>query len=73
MLGYPYQPTMVQVVGGTDRLPQAFAARLKDRIVYRAAVREIRQTRRGVSVGYRRSDAAGLARVKPTTVSARCR
>ena len=50
--GYPYQPTMVQVVGGTDRLPQAFAARLKDRIVYRASVREIRQTDAGVSVGY---------------------
>ncbi len=50
--GYPYQPTMVQVVGGTDRLPQAFAARLKDRMVYRASVREIRQTDTGVSVGY---------------------
>jgi hypothetical protein len=37
--GYPYQPTMVQVVGGTDRLPQAFAARLKDRVVYRANAR----------------------------------
>jgi monoamine oxidase len=50
--GYAYQPTMVQVVGGTDRLPQAFAARLKDRIVYRAAVRELRQTASGVSIGY---------------------
>ena len=43
---------MLQVVGGTDRLPQAFAARLKDRIVYRASVREIRQTESGVSVVY---------------------
>lgn len=50
--GYAYQPTMVQVVGGTDRLPQAFTARLKDRITYRAAVREIRQSESGVSVGY---------------------
>ncbi len=48
--GYQYQPTMLQVVGGTDRLPQAFAARLKDRIVYRAPVNEIRQTDSGVSV-----------------------
>jgi monoamine oxidase len=58
--GYPYQPTMVQVVGGTDRLPQAFTARLKDRIVYRAAVREVRQTEAGVSVGY--ADQAGRLR-----------
>lgn len=43
---------MLQVVGGTDRLPAAFAARLKDRIEYRAAVREIRQIERGVSVVY---------------------
>ncbi len=50
--GYQYQPTMLQVVGGTDRLPQAFAARLKDRITYRAPVREIRQTEAGVSVVY---------------------
>ena len=50
--GSLYQPTMVQVVGGTDRLPQAFAARLKNRIVYRAAVTEIRQSDRGVVVGY---------------------
>jgi monoamine oxidase len=50
--GYPYQPTMVQVVGGTDRLPQAFAARLKDRIIFRAAVRELRQSDAGVTVGY---------------------
>ena len=58
--GYPYQPTMVQVVGGTDRLPQAFVARLKDRIVYRASVREIKQTDAGVSVGY--ADHAGRLR-----------
>ena len=51
------QPTMLQVTGGMDRLPAALAARLGNRIVYRAAVREIRQTERGVWVGY--VDAAG--------------
>ena len=51
-LDYDYQPTMLQVVGGSDRLPAAFAARLRDRIVYRAAAREIRQRERGVSVVY---------------------
>ena len=40
------QPTMMQVVGGMDRLPAALAARLGNRIVYRAAVREIRQSER---------------------------
>ena len=42
------QPTMLQVTGGMDRLPAALAARLGNRIVYRAAVREIRQSERGV-------------------------
>jgi monoamine oxidase len=47
------QPTMMQVVGGMDRLP---AARLRNRIVYRAAVREIRQGERGVWVIYADGD-----------------
>jgi monoamine oxidase len=46
------QPAMLQVVGGMDRLPAALAARLGNRIVYRAAVREIRQSERGVWVIY---------------------
>ena len=46
------QPTMMQVVGGMDRLPAALAARLENRITYRAAVREIRQSERGVWVMY---------------------
>ena len=44
------QPTMMQVTGGMDHLPAALAARLGNRIVYRAAVREIRQSERGVWV-----------------------
>jgi monoamine oxidase len=51
------QPTMMQVAGGMDRLPAALAARLGNRIVYRAAVREIRQSERGVYVVY--ADAKG--------------
>ena len=49
---FAYQPTMFQVAGGTDRLPAAFASRLREKIVYRAAVREIRQSGSGVAVAY---------------------
>jgi monoamine oxidase len=54
------QPAMMQVAGGMDRLPAALAARLRNRIVYRAAVREIRQNERGVWVVY--ADAGGRLR-----------
>jgi monoamine oxidase len=54
------QPTMMQVAGGMDRLPAALATRLGNRIVYRAAVREIRQSERGVWVVY--ADADGRPR-----------
>jgi monoamine oxidase len=50
------QPTMFQVVGGMDRLPAALATRLGNRIVYRAAVREIRQNERGVWAAYADAD-----------------
>lgn len=49
---YLQQATMFQVVGGTDRLAAAFAARLGDRITYEAEVCEIRQDPEGVSVLY---------------------
>jgi monoamine oxidase len=49
---FAYQPTMFQIAGGTDRLPAAFASRLREKIVYRAAVREIRQSGSGVAVAY---------------------
>jgi monoamine oxidase len=54
------QPTMMQVAGGMDRLPAALATRLGNRVVYRAAVREIRQGERGVWVIY--ADAGGRPR-----------
>jgi monoamine oxidase len=50
------QPTMMQVVGGMDRLPAALATRLGNRMVYRAAVREIRQNERGVWAIYTGAD-----------------
>jgi monoamine oxidase len=49
---FDYQPTMLQIAGGSDRLPQALAAQLKGRIVFQAAAREIRQNDKGVSVVY---------------------
>jgi monoamine oxidase len=56
------QPTMMQVAGGMDRLPAALAATLGNRVMYRAAVREIRQSERGVWAIY--ADAQGqLTRV----------
>ncbi len=51
---------MMQVAGGMDRLPAALAARLGNRITYRAAVSEIRQSERGVWVMY--TDANGRPR-----------
>jgi monoamine oxidase len=50
------QPTMFQVVGGMDRLPAALAQRLGNRIAYRAGVREIRQSERGVWAIYTDAD-----------------
>ena len=50
------QATMFQVVGGTDRLAAAFAARLGNRIVYGAEIREIRQRENGIVIAYARED-----------------
>lgn len=57
--GFQYQQTMMQVVDGTSRLPEALAARLKDKITYDAPVQAIRQTANGVAVGY--TDKSGKA------------
>jgi monoamine oxidase len=46
------QPTMFQPVGGIDALPRAFAARLRERIRYNAAVTAIRKTASGVRIAY---------------------
>jgi monoamine oxidase len=52
-LGFQYQQSMLQVVGGTDRLPRALATRLGKKITYKAAVTAIRQNGQGVTVTYR--------------------
>ena len=46
------QSTMFQVVGGTDRLAAAFAARLGNRIIYGAEIHEITQREHGVTITY---------------------
>jgi monoamine oxidase len=53
---YLTQSTMLQVVGGTDRLAAAFAGQLGSRIVYGAEVLEIAQEIDGVSVVFSRGD-----------------
>ena len=49
---YDYQNSMFQVVGGSDRLTTALAERVKGKILYRAAARQIRQSDAGVTVAY---------------------
>ena len=51
---YLQQAPMFQVVGGNDRLAAGFAAKLGPKIVYGAAVTEIRQTGDGVEIVYLR-------------------
>ena len=46
------QATMFQPVGGMDRIPYAFAAKLGDVVQYGALVQEIRKTEHGVKVDY---------------------
>jgi monoamine oxidase len=54
---YAVQPTMFQVVGGTDRLADALAKRVP-RVRYAAHVRALRQASDGVSIAY--TDAGGV-------------
>lgn len=49
---YLHNAPMFQIVGGTDGIARAFGDRLKDKIIYGANVREIRQTATGVDVAY---------------------
>lgn len=62
-LDYPHgleqQPTMLQPVGGMDRIAEAFEARVASDIVYEAVVTEIRKTADGVSIVY--NDRFGMA------------
>ncbi len=59
-----WQPTMFQPIGGMDRIPTAFAARLEPVIRYGAVVTGLRQSDSGVTVTY--NDGSG----SPQTVVA---
>ncbi len=50
--GFEQQPTMLQPVGGMDRVARAFEARVANDIVYEARVAEIRKTPNGTRVVY---------------------
>ena len=49
---WPWQATMMQPVGGMDRIPYAFAASLGPIIQYNSPVTEIRKTTTGVKISY---------------------
>ena len=50
--GFDQQPTMLQPVGGMDRIASAFETQVSDRIIYNAEVSEIRKTGSGARVVY---------------------
>jgi monoamine oxidase len=50
--GLDQQPTMLQPVGGMDRIARAFESQVAADIVYEAVVREIRKTANGVRIVY---------------------
>jgi monoamine oxidase len=62
--GFDQQPTMLQPVGGMDRVARAFEAQVVNNIVYQAVVTEIRKTENGTRVVY--ADRFGT----PTTMDA---
>jgi monoamine oxidase len=50
--GFDQQPTMLQPVGGMDRVARAFEAQVANDIVFQAVVTEVRKTATGTSVTY---------------------
>ena len=54
---YDWQATMMQPVGGMDRIPYAFAKSLGPIVQYSSPVTEIRKTATGVRVAYTRNGA----------------
>jgi monoamine oxidase len=55
---WDWQATMMQPVGGMDRIPYAFAKSLGPIVQYNSPVTEIRKTSKGVSVAYTQGGAA---------------
>ncbi len=62
--GFDQQPTMLQAVGGMDRIARAFEAQVATDIIFEARVTEIRKTAGGTRVAY--IDRFGT----PTTIDA---
>ncbi len=62
--GFDQQPTMLQPVGGMDRVARAFEAQVVNDVMYQAIVTEIRKTANGTRVSY--NDRFGT----PTTIDA---
>jgi monoamine oxidase len=58
---FDMQATMFQPVGGMDRIPYAFAAKLGDVVQYGCPVKEIRKTTNGVKVSY--ADPSGAVKM----------
>ena len=54
--GYNQAATMLEPVGGMDRIAQAFETKVGDRIEYNAVVKQMRQTANGVSIVYQDKD-----------------
>ncbi len=50
--GFDQQPTMLQPVGGMDRVARAFEAQVVNDVMYEAVVTEIRKTANGTRVSY---------------------
>ncbi len=55
---FDMQATMMQPVGGMDRIPYAFAKALGDTVQYNSPVTEIRKTAKGVRIGYQQNGSA---------------
>ena len=73
-LGYDFQTTMFQPVGGMGRIGEAFARQIPDTIRYRARVASIMQDASGVSILFEDLATAALSsRPKPTGACAPCR
>ncbi len=54
--GYNQAATMLEPVGGMDRIAKAFESQVGDRIKYNAVVKQMRQTPNGVSIVYQDKD-----------------
>ncbi len=73
---WDWQATMMQPVGGMDRIPYAFAKALGPIVQYGAPVTEIRKTSNGVKVSYTQKGVAGAREnreIRLRTALWRCR